>query len=110
MAAREPSRYLAKAIPRAFVPSARPQSFLGRRNVSDEAPARRLSDELNDLETASSLSTPVSQADAKSFDPLARSKARKTQLPRSRYAIPRCQPVKQTKRQPQPLSSKKTNP
>ncbi|KAJ5735950.1 uncharacterized protein N7483_001075 [Penicillium malachiteum] len=85
MAAREPSRYLARALPRAFAPSARPQAFLGRRNVSDEAPGRRLSDQLEDLETSSSLSAQVSDADAKSFDPVARSKARKTQLPRSRY-------------------------
>lgn len=81
MAAREPSRYLTRALPRAFAPSARSQAFLGRRNVSDEAPVRRLSD----LETESSLMTAVSEDAAKSFDPIARSKSRKNQLPRSRY-------------------------
>lgn len=83
MAAREPSRYLTRVLPRAFAPSARSQAFLGRRNVSDEAPVRRLSD----LETESSLMTAVSEDAAKSFDPIARSKSRKTQLPRSRYVI-----------------------
>jgi large subunit ribosomal protein L5 len=66
------------------MPSARPQAFLGRRNASDEAPARRLSDE---LETASSLTTPVSEDAAKTFDPVAQAKSRKTELPRSRYVI-----------------------
>jgi large subunit ribosomal protein L5 len=82
MAAREPSRYLAKALPRAFAPSARPQAFIGRRNASDEAPSRRLSDE---LETASSLTSKVSDSAAKSFDPVSRASARRSQLPRSRY-------------------------
>lgn len=84
MAAREQSRYLARALPRAFMPSARPQPFLGRRNASDEAPSRRLSDE---LETASSLTTVVSEDAAKSFDPAAQAKSRKSKLPRSRYVI-----------------------
>ena len=82
MAAREPSRYLTRAIPRAFAPSPRHQAFIGRRNVSDEAPTRRLSDE---LETASSLTSRVSENTAKSFDPVSRASARKSQLPRSRY-------------------------
>ncbi|OQE40094.1 hypothetical protein PENCOP_c006G04912 [Penicillium coprophilum] len=85
MAAREPSRYLTRALPRASVPSIRPQGFLSRRNVSDEAPARRLSDHLTDLESASSLSTSVPNSAASSFDPLARAAARKNQLPRGRY-------------------------
>lgn len=84
MAAREPSRYLTRALPRASVPSIRPQGFLSRRNVSDEAPARRLSDHLTDLESASSLSTPVTASAAGSFDPLARAAARKNKLPRGR--------------------------
>lgn len=84
MAVRESSRYLARAVPRAFVPSTRAQAFLGRRNASDEAPSRRLSDQLDELETASSLTTPVSEAIAKSFDPVTRAKGRKAQLPRSR--------------------------
>lgn len=82
MAAREPSRYLTRAIPRAFAPLPRHQAFIGRRNVSDEAPTRRLSDE---LETASSLTSRVSENTAKSFDPVSRASARKSQLPRSRY-------------------------
>ncbi|KAJ5906544.1 uncharacterized protein N7473_003460 [Penicillium subrubescens] len=85
MAVRESSRYLARAVPRAFVPPTRSQAFLGRRNASDEAPSRRLSDQLDELETASSLTTPVSETTAKSFDPVTRAKGRKTQLPRSRY-------------------------
>ncbi|KAJ5442783.1 Ribosomal protein L5 [Penicillium cf. griseofulvum] len=85
MAAREPSRYLTRALPRASVPSIRPQGFLSRRNVSDEAPARRLSDHLTELESASSLSTTVPNSAAASFDPLARAAARKNQLPRGRY-------------------------
>ncbi|KAJ5908447.1 hypothetical protein N7495_001129 [Penicillium taxi] len=85
MAIREPSRYLVKALPRALAPSARPQVFSARRNASDEAPARRLSNQLDDLETGSSLTSQVAADAAKSFDPIARSKARKTQLPRSRY-------------------------
>ncbi|KAJ6034517.1 hypothetical protein N7460_008692 [Penicillium canescens] len=84
MAAREPSRFLSRALPRASVPSIRPQGFLSRRNVSDEAPSRRLSDHLSELESASSLSTPVPESAAQSFDPVARAKARKTQLPRGR--------------------------
>ncbi|KAJ5345326.1 hypothetical protein N7452_003330 [Penicillium brevicompactum] len=85
MAAREPSRYLTRALPRASVPSIRPQGFLSRRNVSDEAPARRLSDHLTDLESASSLSTPVTASGAGSFDPLARAAARKNKLPPRPY-------------------------
>ncbi|KAJ6185587.1 Ribosomal protein L5 [Penicillium mononematosum] len=85
MAAREPSRYLTRALPRTSVPSIRPQGFLSRRNVSDEAPARRLSDHLTELESASSLSTTVPDSAAASFDPLARAAARKNQLPRGRY-------------------------
>ncbi|KAJ6146843.1 hypothetical protein N7497_008825 [Penicillium chrysogenum] len=85
MAARGPSRYLARALPRTSVPSIRPQGFLSRRNVSDEAPARRLSDHLTELESASSLSTTVPESAAASFDPLARAAARKNQLPRGRY-------------------------
>lgn len=66
------------------MPSARPQAFLGRRNASDEAPSRRLSDQLDELETASSLTTPVPETAAQSFDPVIRAKGRKSQLPRSR--------------------------
>ncbi|KAJ6155575.1 hypothetical protein N7470_006141 [Penicillium chermesinum] len=85
MAAREPSRYLARAVPRVLPPSSRPHAFLGRRNASDKAPERRLSSELNELESESSLATRVDEKMAKSFDPAARAKARKTQLPRGRY-------------------------
>ncbi|CAG8112787.1 unnamed protein product [Penicillium olsonii] len=85
MAGRESSRYLSRALPRAVAPSIRPQGFLLRRNVSDEAPARRLSDHLTDLESTSSFSTPVAASAAGSFDPLARAAARKTKLPRGRY-------------------------
>lgn len=84
MAAREPSKYLARALPRAFAPSARSQVFIGRRNASDDAPTRRLSDE---LEAASSLTSKVSDSAAKSFDPVSRANARKSQLPRSRYVM-----------------------
>lgn len=90
MATREPSKYLARVLPRTFAPSARSQAFVGRRNASDasnasdEAPARRLSDELGELETASSLGASVPEDVVKSFDPVARANARKNQLPRSR--------------------------
>lgn len=84
MAAREPSKYLARALPRALVPLARSQVSAARRNVSDEAPARRLSDQLDELETASSLTTTVSEDTVKSFDPVAQAKSRRAQLPRSR--------------------------
>lgn len=87
MAAREPSRYLARAIPRPFLSVSRPQAFLSRRNVSDEAPARRLSDQLNELETESSLAAQVSESATQAFDPAAKAKSRKAQLPRSRYVI-----------------------
>lgn len=84
MAVRESSRCLTWAVPRAFAPSARSQAFLGRRKASDEAPSRRLSDQLDELETASSLTAPVSETAAQTFDPVTRAKGRKTQLPRSR--------------------------
>ena len=67
------------------MPCSRTEAFLGRRNASDEAPSRRLSDQLDELETASSLNATVPEDLVKSFDPVARSKGRKTQLPRSRY-------------------------
>ncbi|PIG83632.1 mitochondrial 54S ribosomal protein YmL7/YmL5 [Aspergillus arachidicola] len=86
MAASEPSRYLARSLPRAFVPTARPQGFCLRRNVSDQASSKAAPADLNELESATSLtSTTLSEATAKSFDPIARTKARKKQLPRSRY-------------------------
>lgn len=85
MAAREPSRHLARAVPRVLAPSSRPHAFLGRRNASDNAPERSLSKELNELETDSSLAARVDEKTAKAFDPAARAKARKTQLPRGRY-------------------------
>lgn len=87
MAAREPSRYLARTLPRSLAPSARAPVLCCRRNASDEAPARRLSEHLDDLESASSLTTTVAADAAKSFDPVARASARKIQLPPSRYVI-----------------------
>ncbi|KAJ5104515.1 hypothetical protein NUU61_001862 [Penicillium alfredii] len=85
MAAREPSRYMARALPRALGSTARPQGIACRRFASDEAPARRLSSQMDELETASSLEGTVSEDVAKSFDPVAQANSRKTQLPRSRY-------------------------
>ncbi|KAE8382050.1 ribosomal protein L5 domain-containing protein [Aspergillus bertholletiae] len=86
MAASEPSRYLARSLPRAFVPTTRLQGFCLRRNVSDQASSKAAPADLNELESATSLtSKALSEASAKSFDPIARTKARKKQLPRSRY-------------------------
>ncbi|CAL5871801.1 uncharacterized protein PFLUO_LOCUS6054 [Penicillium psychrofluorescens] len=85
MAAREPSRYLARTLPRAIAPSARPQTLACRRNASDDAPARRLSNHLAELETESSLATPLPADTVKSFNPVAAAKSRRAQLPRSRY-------------------------
>lgn len=84
MAATEPSRYLARSLPRAFVRSARPQAFWSRRNNSDHAPARSLSDDLNELEAGGALAQSIPSDEVKSFDPVAKAKARKTQLPSSR--------------------------
>lgn len=84
MAASEPSRYLARSLPRAFAPSARPQTLCLRRNASDNAASKPSSDHISELEPASSLATPVPEDVVKSFNPVARAKARKTQLPKSR--------------------------
>ncbi|EYE93419.1 mitochondrial 54S ribosomal protein uL5m [Aspergillus ruber CBS 135680] len=81
MAAREPSRYLARSFSRAILPSARPQSVCFRRNASDDAASKSPADELE----SSSLATAVPENVVKSFDPIARAKSRKGQLPRSRY-------------------------
>lgn len=89
MAASEPSRYLARSLPRAFAPSAIPKGFCWRRNVSDNA-SSKAQVEVNDLESAGSLTSAVPSEDVlKSFDPIARTKGRKKQLPRSRYVSPR---------------------
>ncbi|KAH8434623.1 mitochondrial 54S ribosomal protein uL5m [Aspergillus melleus] len=85
MAASEPSRYLARSLPRAFAPSAIPKGFCFRRNVSDQA-SSKAPVEINDVESAGSLtSTTVPEDVVKTFDPIAKSKGRKKQLPRSRY-------------------------
>jgi large subunit ribosomal protein L5 len=84
MAATEPSRYLARSVPRAFVRSARPQAFCSRRNASDDAPSRSLSNELNELESGSSLSPSIQSADASSYDPISIARSRKEKLPSSR--------------------------
>ncbi|GFF22033.1 54S ribosomal protein L7, mitochondrial [Aspergillus udagawae] len=82
MAASESSRFLARSLPRAFAPSSRLQSICWRRNASDQASSKS---PIRDLESSSSLSASVSDDIVKSFDPVARSRVRKTQLPRSRY-------------------------
>ncbi|KAI9924435.1 hypothetical protein ASPWEDRAFT_102714 [Aspergillus wentii DTO 134E9] len=84
MTATEPSRYLARSLPRVLAPSARPQSICWRRNASDQASSRSPSD-INELESASSLSGSVPENVVKSFDPVSKARLRKTQLPRSRY-------------------------
>jgi hypothetical protein len=81
MAASESSRFLARSLPRAFAPSSRLQSVCWRRNASDQASSKS---PISDLESSSSLSASVPEDIVKSFDPVARSRARKTQLPRSR--------------------------
>ncbi|KAI9374911.1 ribosomal protein L5 domain-containing protein [Aspergillus egyptiacus] len=85
MAASESSRYLARSLPRAIAPSARVQGLCWRRHVSDQASAKP-SLNLSDLESEGSLKpTAVPAEAAKSFNPIARAKARRLQLPRSRY-------------------------
>jgi len=83
MAAREPSRYLARSLPRAILPSARPQSVCFCRNTSDDAASKSPAGDLDELES-SSLATAVPKDVVKSFDPVTRAKSRKGQLPRSR--------------------------
>lgn len=90
MAASEPSRYLARSLPRAFAPSSRAPAFCWRRNASDQASTRSPSAAINDLESTT-LSTPLSEDTVKSFNPLERARARKTQLPRSRYVTSKIQ-------------------
>ncbi|PYH99467.1 putative 50S ribosomal subunit L7 [Aspergillus ellipticus CBS 707.79] len=85
MAASETSRYLARSLPRTLVPSSRHQALCWRRNASDQASSKAPSADLSDLESTSSLTTTASQDVIKSFQPIERSRARKTQLPRSRY-------------------------
>ncbi|OJI99001.1 hypothetical protein ASPVEDRAFT_38478 [Aspergillus versicolor CBS 583.65] len=85
MAASEPSRYLARSLPRAIVPSARAQGVCWRRHASDQA-SPKSSSALSDLESDGLLKGTVAPEDvAKSFDPVARARSRRTQLPRSRY-------------------------
>ncbi|PGG99794.1 hypothetical protein AJ79_08416 [Helicocarpus griseus UAMH5409] len=84
MALREPSVQLSRALPRALVPLSSTQTPLCRRNASSAILPETITD---DLETSSTFSQPSSllKNEIKSFDPVARSKARKTQLPPSRY-------------------------
>ncbi|KAL4800976.1 ribosomal protein L5 domain-containing protein [Aspergillus venezuelensis] len=85
MAATEPSRYLARSLPRAIVPSARSQGLCWRRNASDQASAKP-SDALSQLESEGALRGTADVTEvANSFDPIARARLRKNQLPRSRY-------------------------
>lgn len=84
MAASEPSRYLARSLPRAIVPSARAQGLCLRRHASDQA-SPKSSSAFSELESDGLLKGTVAPEDvAKSFDPVARARARKSQLPRSR--------------------------
>ncbi|OJJ48860.1 hypothetical protein ASPZODRAFT_111064 [Penicilliopsis zonata CBS 506.65] len=85
MATHEPSRYLARALPRAFAPSVRPQSSCWRRNASSQASSGQSSDPFSELEAGSSLGATVPEDVVKSFDPVKKARSRKVQLPRSRY-------------------------
>ncbi|GAB1212105.1 hypothetical protein ATERTT37_001232 [Aspergillus terreus] len=87
MAASESSRYLARSLPRAFVPSARPQVSCWCRNASSQASSRSPAADLNELESSGALTSAVSipESTVKSFDPASKAKGRKKQLPRSRY-------------------------
>ncbi|KAK2766010.1 hypothetical protein FQN54_007525 [Arachnomyces sp. PD_36] len=79
MALRESSLCWAKALPRAFAPSLSAQRPFQRRNASSSAA-------VEDLEPDSSLSaSSLPENEVKSFDPVARSRLRKKELPRSRY-------------------------
>lgn len=86
MAASESSRYLARSLPRAFVPSARPQVSCWCRNASSQASSRSPAADLNELESSGALTSAVSipESTVKSFDPASKAKGRKKQLPRSR--------------------------
>ncbi|KAL2865660.1 mitochondrial 54S ribosomal protein uL5m [Aspergillus lucknowensis] len=84
MAANEPSRYLARSLPRAIAPSTRAQGPGCRRYASDQASTK--ASVLSDLELDGSLKATVTPVDAaKSFDPIAKARSRRAQLPRSRY-------------------------
>lgn len=90
MAVSEPSKYLARSLPRAVLPSVRPQSVCWRRNASDDAASKSpspSSDQFSDLESGTTFAAPLSEDVVRSFDPVARAKSRKTQLPRSRYVL-----------------------
>ncbi|KAL3465807.1 ribosomal protein L5 domain-containing protein [Aspergillus heterothallicus] len=85
MAASEPSRYLARSLPRVIAPFSRAQGLCCRRYASDKA-STRSSSPLGDLESEGSLkASSVPQGTARPFDPIARAKSRRVQLPRSRY-------------------------
>ncbi|KAL5342952.1 ribosomal protein L5 domain-containing protein [Aspergillus crustosus] len=85
MAASESSRYLARSLPRAITPSARAQGPCWRRHASDQA-STKPSPVLSDLESDGIFKgSIVPREAAKSFDPLARARSRRSQLPRSRY-------------------------
>lgn len=91
MAASEPSRYLARSLPRAALPSVRSQSVCWRRNASDDAASKSSSspssDQFSELESGTTFAAPLSEDVVKSFDPVARAKSRMTQLPKSRYVF-----------------------
>ncbi|EAU30525.1 conserved hypothetical protein [Aspergillus terreus NIH2624] len=91
MAASESSRYLARSLPRAFVPSARPQVSCWCRNASSQASSRSPAADLNELESSGALTSAVSipESTVKSFDPASKAKGRKKQLPRSRFRSPK---------------------
>lgn len=80
MAVREPSRSLARALTRPLAPSTRSQQPSLRRYASGNTP-----DPLSEVESNTSLAASVPEDVVKSFDPIARAKARKSQLPKSRY-------------------------
>ncbi|EGE03959.1 54S ribosomal protein L7 [Trichophyton equinum CBS 127.97] len=83
MALHESMSQLPRALSRRFQPVFSSQLPAYRRNASSESSS---SSPLDDLEPSSSFSTPqLPEEKIKEFDPVARSKARKHQLPRSRY-------------------------
>ncbi|KAL1972083.1 hypothetical protein VTN31DRAFT_7302 [Thermomyces dupontii] len=84
MAAREPCKSLAGALPRALVPKPSPRLWSLRYNstaqASQDSPTQAAPAE------TTSTSTPLTPEEiVKNFDPIKQANSRKTQLPRSRY-------------------------
>ncbi|ELR02206.1 hypothetical protein VC83_07842 [Pseudogymnoascus destructans] len=87
MALKEVPSTFSRLVLRGARPSAQTLSHNGRRAASNAAePAQEQSEDFQDLESQSSFLTGKPSAkEVKSYDPIKRAEARRTQLPRSRY-------------------------